>query len=122
MIICRQCDEKKERLIELFIVSAEKARKAKVPAILFTLDGKYDGNVLGFSIRDKYSQTHVIGINVKDHCIYFISGSLSHELVIKSQLDKKEWKEVAQRIMCETIINDNINHAFDGKPTTEFNM
>ena len=121
MIICRQCDEKKERLIELFKVSAEKARKAKVPAILFTLDGN-DGNVLGFSIRDKYSQTHVIGINVKDHCIYFISGSLSHELVIKSQLDKKEWKEVAQRIMREAIINDNINHAFDGKPTTEFNM
>ena len=45
MIICRQQNEKKERLIKLFNVSAEKARKAKVPVTTITLDGKYNCKV-----------------------------------------------------------------------------
>lgn len=56
------------------------------------------------------------------HCIYFISGSLSSELAIKSQLNKNKWKEVIERIMFEAFINDKLNNAFDSTPTTEFNM
>lgn len=122
MIICRQRNEKKERLIELFNVSAEKARKAKVPVTTITLGGKYNCKVFGFSLKDKYFQTHYIGVCADDHCIYFISGSLSSELAIKSQLNKNEWKEVIERIMFEAFINDKLNNAFDSTPTTEFNV
>lgn len=122
MIICRQQNEKKERLIELFNVSAEKARKAKVPVTTITLGGKYNCKVFGFSLKNKYFQTHFIGVCADDHCIYFISGSLSSGLAIKSQLNKNEWKEVIKHIMFETFINDKLNNAFDSTPTTEFNM
>lgn len=122
MIICRQQNEKKERLIKLFNVSAEKARKAKVPVTTITLDGKYNCKVFGFSLKDKYFQTHFIGVCADDHCIYFISGSLSSKLAIKSQLNKNEWKEVIEHIMFEAFINDKLNNAFDSTPTTEFNM
>lgn len=122
MVICKQQNEKKERLIELFNVSAEKARKAKVPVTTFTLGGKYNCKSFGFRLKDKYSQTHFIGVCAEDYCIYFISGSLSSELAIKSQLNKNEWKEVSQHIMFEAFINDKLNNAFDSRPTTEFNI
>lgn len=121
MVICRQQNEKKERLIELFNTSAEKARKAKVPVTTITLGGKYDGNVLGFGIKGKYGEKHIIGTCAKDHCIYFIVKSpLDCQIIIKSQLNKKEWKEVAQRIIFEATINDRLNDAFEGNPTADF--
>lgn len=122
MIICRQCDEKKEKLLKLFNEAAKKSEETKVPVTTITLGGKYNCKVFGFSLKDKYFQTHFIGVCADDHCIYFISGSLSSELAIKSQLNKNEWKEVIQRIMFEAFINDKLNNAFDSTPTTEFNM
>lgn len=122
MIICKQCDEKKEKLLKLLDVTAEKAEKNKVPVTTITLDGKYNCKVFGFSLKDKYFQTHFIGVCADDHCIYFISGSLSSKLAIKSQLNKNEWKEVIEHIMFEAFINDKLNNAFDSTPTTEFNM
>lgn len=121
MIICKQYDNKKEKLLKLLNETAEKAEKAKVPAILYTLGGKYDGNVLGFGIKGKYGEKHIIGTCAKDHCIYFIvKAPLDCQIIIKSQLNKKEWKEVAQRIIFEATINDRLNDAFEGKPTADF--
>lgn len=71
MIICKQQNEKKERLIELFNVSAEKARKAKVPVTTITLGGKYNCKVFGFSLKDKYFQTHFIGVCADDPLYIF---------------------------------------------------
>ena len=44
MVICKQQNEKKERLIELFNTSAEKARKAKVPVTISHEFDKHDAN------------------------------------------------------------------------------
>ena len=123
MIICRQCDEKKERLIELFNVSAEKADKNNVPGIYWILDDeKYNCKISGFALKDKYGKTHIIGGCDKDHCIYFITDLLGIKKIIKSQLSKKEWKETVRYIIFEAYMNKEINHAFDGTPVTSMTI
>ena len=117
MIICKQCDEKKEKLLKLLDVVAEKAEKNKVPVVDFTLnDEKYNCEISGFCLKDKYGDAHIIGVCGKDHCIYFITNLLGNKKVIKSQLSKKDWEESAQYIIFEARMNDKINNAFDSTP------
>lgn len=117
MIICKQCDDKKEKLLKLLDVTAEKAEKNKVPVVHFTLnDEKYNCEISGFCLKDKYGDAHIIGVCGKDHCIYFITNLLGNKKVIKSQLSKKDWEESAQYIIFEAWMNYKIDNAFDSTP------
>ena len=123
MIICRQCDEKKEKLLKLLDVVAEKAEKNKVPVVDFTLnEEKYNCKISGFALKDKYGEAHIIGVCEKDLCIYFITDLLGTRKIIKSQLSKKDWRNTARYIIFEALMNYKIDNAFDSTPTTEFNM
>ena len=120
MIICKQCDNKKEKLLKLLDATAEKAEKNKIPTILYTLtDGKYKYEVLGFALKDKYGEVYIIGVCDKDLCIYFITDLLGIKKIIKSQLSKKEW-ETVRYIIFEAYMDKEINHAFEGTPVTSF--
>lgn len=119
MIICRQCDEKKEKLLKLFNEAAKKSEKTKVPAIVYHLDDeKFNCEISGFALKDKYGKTHIIGGCTEDHCIYFITDLLGIKKIIKSQLSRKEWGETMQYIIFEAYMDKEINHAFDGTPVT----
>ena len=117
MIICKQCDDKKGKLLKLLDVTAEKAEKNKVPVVHFTLnDEKYNCEISGFCLKDKYGDAHINGVCGKDHCIYFITNLLGNKKVIKSQLSKKDWEESAQYIIFEAWMNYKIDNAFDSTP------
>ena len=117
MIICKQCDEKKEKLLKLLDVVAEKAEKNKVPVVDFTLnEEKYNCKISGFALKDKYGEAHIIGVCEKDLCIYFITDLLGTRKIIKSQLSKKDWINTARYIIFEARMNDKINNAFDSTP------
>lgn len=119
MIICRQCDDKKEKLLKLLDVTAEKAEKNKVPVVHFTLnDEKYNCEISGFALKDKYGDAHIIGVCAKDYCIYFITNLLGNKKVIKSQLSEKDWEESARYIIFEAWMNYKIDNAFDSTPVT----
>lgn len=119
MIICKQCDNKKEKLLKLLNETAEKAEKNKVPAVLYTLnDEKYNCEISGFALKDKYGEAYIIGVCEKDLCIYFITDLLGTRKVIKSQLSKKDWRNTARYIIFEAWMNDKIDNAFDGTPVT----
>lgn len=52
MIICRQCDNKKEKLLKLFNEAAKKSEKTKVPGIVYPLNkGKYNREISGFALK-----------------------------------------------------------------------
>mgnify|MGYP006900493516 CR=1 FL=1 len=117
MIICKQYDNKKEKLLKLLDATAEKAEKNKIPAILYTLtDGKYKYEISGFALKDKYGEAYIIGVCDKDLCIYFITDLLGTRKIIKSQLSKKDWRNTARYIIFEAWMNDKIDNAFDGTP------
>lgn len=119
MIICKQCDNKKEKLLKLLNETAEKAEKNKVPAVLYTLnDEKYNCEISGFALKDKYGEAYIIGVCEKDLCIYFITDLLGTRKVIKSQLSKKDWRNTARYIIFEAWMNNKIDNAFDGTPVT----
>lgn len=118
MIICRQCDNKKEKLLKLFNEAAKKSEKTKVPGIVYPLNkGKYNREISGFALKDTYGKTHIIGGCMEDHCIYFITDLLGIKKIIKSQLSKKEW-ETVRYIIFEAYMDKEINHAFNGTPVT----
>ena len=84
----------------------------------FTLnDEKYNCEISGFCLKDKYGDAHIIGVCGKDHCIYFITNLLGNKKVIKSQLSKKDWEESAQYIIFEAWMNYKIDNAFDSTPS-----
>ena len=119
MIICKQCDNKKEKLLKLLNETAEKAEKNKVPVVNYTLnDENYNCEISGFALKDKYGEAHIIGICEKDLCIYFITDLLGDKKVIKSQLSLKDWRETARYIIFEAWMNYKIDNAFEGTPVT----
>lgn len=117
MIICKQCDEKKEKLLKLLDVTAEKAEKNKVPSILYPLvDEEYNCKISGFALKDKYGEAHIIGVCEEDHCIYFITNLLGTRKIIKIQLSEKDWGNTGRYIIFEAWMNDKIDNAFDSTP------
>lgn len=122
MIICKQCDEKKEKLFKLFNETARKAEKNKIPVMVLTLNDEYNCKILGFRLKDKYNEIHFIGGSKKDYCLYFITDLLGNKKIIKSHLSKKEWEEKARYIIFEVYMDNKINHAFDGTPVCNTNL
>lgn len=119
MFICKQYDDKKEKLIKLFNESIKKAELMNAPVLEATLKEYFSeecpNRVIGVNIEHNNGNVDIIGICARDNCLYFITDA-NH--AIKCQLNKKEWKNMRNKLF-KVYMNYKVNEAFKSTSTTK---
>lgn len=114
-------DDKKEKLINLFIKSAKKAEELNLPPVNIYVQENSNSDsktsLCGVTLNAYNSyDIYFIGFCIENHFMYFVINHSKGGNGIKCQLNKEEWENIAKDKFFKVYMNYKINDALKGTP------